>query len=366
MSCLNTHTPPRAFDRHRSSLWRGLWCLSWILSSCVFGTAFGAESTAVTALGRSIFDDTALSRDGKVSCGSCHDPAHAFADARARSAGIDGQLGTRNAPSLVGIANDTSFFWDGRRTRLDEAVLDPFTNPVEMGLPSTDAVLERLRHEPEMLAKFRAAFPRTKDVPTLQQVQQALTAFVHSLSAAASLFDRAQAESKPLASQAEQGRRLFVGSAGCSRCHTIGPAARFTDEQFHHSGIGQTAIATHLPSLTHAVIEQQLAADALGPKVLADADWSALGRFAVSHKPADIGAFRTPSLRNVAATAPYMHDGSIATLSDAVDHEIYYHSLSNGHPTNLSQAERESLVAFLETLTDDAYGKRTTASLEHH
>jgi cytochrome c peroxidase len=100
------------------------------------------------------------------------------------------------------------------------------------------------------------------------------------------------------------------------------------------------------------VLSENLDASALGPRVLTNAQWSDLGRFVVSHRPADIGAFRTPSLRNVAVTAPYMHDGSIVTLEAAVDHEIYYRGFSSGHPINLTQAERNAIVAFLESLTD--------------
>jgi cytochrome c peroxidase len=109
---------------------------------------------------------------------------------------------------------------------------------------------------------------------------------------------------------------------------------------------------TGLPELAKEVVREDLDAAALGPKVLAEPAWSALGRFVVSHDPADVGAFRTPSLRNVALTAPHMHDGSIATLTEAVDHEVYYRGVSVGHPIDLTLAERQALVSFLETLTD--------------
>ena len=145
-----------------------------------------------------------------------------------------------------------------------------------------------------------------------------------------------------------------MGVAGCSECHSIdGKRDRFSDGRYHHSGVEQASVSTHLAIVTHAVIDQSLDAARLGPKVLTDPDWSALGRFTVTHNPADIGAFRTPSLRNVAATAPYMHDGSIATLSEAVDHEIYYRGFSQERPINLSSDERQMLVeVFLKALTD--------------
>ncbi|MDR3385596.1 MAG: cytochrome c peroxidase [Rudaea sp.] len=327
-----------------------------IIVACLLDTSkptTAADAGGQEALGKSLFEDKSLSLDGKVSCQSCHDPAHAYASAHARSIGVDGKTGTRNAPSLVGIANDDAFFWDGRRTRLEDVVLDPFTNPVELGLPSLDTLLERLGREPKLLAEFRETYPKANSVPTIEQVQTALASFVSSLTTTSSQFELLQPNGHLSSAVAEQGRLLFEGIAGCSDCHRVdGRVARFTDGQYHHSGVEQSAISARLSAVTQAVVTQNLDAAGLGPKLLIDPEWSALGRFCVTHNPADIGAFRTPSLRNVAITAPYMHDGSIATLADAVDHEIYYRGFSNGHPINLSLSERQALVAFLETLTD--------------
>ena len=155
---------------------------------------------------------------------------------------------------------------------------------------------------------------------------------------------------------------MFSGVAQCSECHRIdADATRFSDDSYHHSGIGAATQSKTLSQLSQAVMTANLDASQLGPKLLTDSAWSALGRFAVSHQPADIGAFRTPSLRNVAVTAPYMHDGSIATLSEAVDHEIYYRGFSRGRPINLSIAERQALCAFLTSLTDAEYRDSATA-----
>jgi cytochrome c peroxidase len=193
----------------------------------------------------------------------------------------------------------------------------------------------------------------------VEQMQIALASFVRSLTIGTSASDRSQSSSKPFSAQTEQGRRLFVGMAGCSECHSIDAKHdRFSDGQYHHAGVEQTSVNARLSALTHAVVDQSLDAARLGPKVLTDPDWSALGRFTVTHNPADIGAFRTPSLRNVAITAPYMHDGSIPTLSEAVDHEIYYRGFSQGHPINLSATERQELVEFLKTLTDAQFSTR--------
>ena len=310
-----------------------------------------SDNPRLTELGRALFIDKRLSRDGRVACSSCHNPAHAYADSRPHAIGVDEKVGTRNAPSLVGVGNETAFFWDGRRTRLEEVVLDPLTNPVELGMPSVDSTLDQLRREPVILAKFQKAFPG-EATPTKDQVSMALAHFVRSLDSNASR-NPGQQRPNPLSPMAEHGRRLFEGIAGCAECHpSTGKPVPLSDGLFHDSGIGRVAGSPELPNWVQQVIHENLNADTLGPKVLSDEHWSALGRFTVTHRPADIGAFRTPSLRNVALTAPYLHDGSVATLAEAVDHEIYYHSLRRGRPVNLSQTERQAIVAFLETLTD--------------
>lgn len=306
-------------------------------------------------LGEVVFNDVHLSRDGATSCRSCHDPAHAYADSRATSVGADGQIGTRNAPSLIGVTMDASFFWDGRRNRLEDVVLDPFTNPVELGLASVDELLARVRSRPYAV-EFRSAFPDANAWPTREQIQNVLIAFIRTLTTGTSAFDRYLDRVEPLSPEAEQGRLLFGGVAGCSNCHTLtGKMPSLSDGVFHHSGIGQDRIASRLSKLTVAVVEQNRTVDELGPILLSDRDWSALGRFAVSHQPVDVSSFKTPTLRNVAITAPYMHDGSIPTLSEAVNHEIYYRGRTSGRSINLSASERRALVAFLEALTDKRY-----------
>lgn len=319
--------------------------------------AIGRDTTASRIeLGRALFFSTAMSRDGKVACASCHDPEHAFADPRSRSIGVDAKIGARNAPSLVGIARDHAFFWDGRRGHLKEVVLDPFTNPVELGLASREEVIDHIRRDAQLMGHFRAAFPLKLRRPTVEHVSEALVAFVQSLGNRHSAYDESVARSSKLPPLAEQGRQLFDGAARCNECHVHDATNdRFSDGQFHHSGVGQETVTANLPALTKAVIAEDLSVDALGPKLLTNSDWSSLGRFVVTHKPAEIGAFLTPSLRNVAVTAPYMHDGSIASLEGAVDHEIYYRGLSRGQPIVLSAPERKALAEFLGTLTDKEY-----------
>ena len=303
-------------------------------------------------LGEYLFLDANLSRDGSTSCSTCHIPSRAYADFKARSQGAGGATGTRNAPSLIDANANTTFFWDGRRSSLNEVVLDPFTNPVELGLASAEDALVRLSRERGTLARFRSAFPTDKAWPSLKQVQTALTRFVSSLASGSSAYDVAISHKTLLPSIAERGRQLFDGIAGCAKCHVdSGNKARFTDEEYHHSEFGEATQSPTLSSLVASVVKSELTPSDLGPKILTDPAWSELGRFAFTRDPRDIGFFRTPSLRNVAVTAPYMHDGSIATLSEAVDHEIYYRGLSQGHPINLTQDERQAIVAFLECLT---------------
>lgn len=316
--------------------------------SCALAVDCGSK---IVSVGSEIFRDTSLSSDGKVSCQTCHDPAHAYSDGKRRSVGVDNQAGTRNAPSLLGIANDDSFFWDGRRTTLEDVVLDPFTNPVELGLRSLDEVGDRLRRDPRIAALAGAAFPGSPSTPTTENIRKALSCFIRSLPSKTSEYDRDLRQSRSLSGPAEQGRKLFEGIAHCSECHSL-DQGRFSDGRYHHSGIEQTQAMGPLSLTAKEVADSSIPIESLGARVLTDAQWSALGRFVVTRNPADIGAFRTPSLRNVAVTAPYMHDGSIATLSEAVDREIYYRAFSTGNPVSLSSKERRALLAFLETLTD--------------
>src|SRR5450432_4094739 len=210
MLTMDARTERRHVDGVRST--RSVTGTIAIIFALVFVTchcAAASDASDPVALGRLLFQDASLSLDGKISCQSCHDPAHAYSNSNARSIGIAGKLGTRNAPSLVGIANDDAFFWDGRRTRLEDVVLDPFTNPVELGLPSTDAVLERLGRQPDMIAKFRETFPKAKTVPTLEQVQAALTSFVRSLASASREYDRGDSHDHFPSAEADRGRGLF-------------------------------------------------------------------------------------------------------------------------------------------------------------
>lgn len=349
-------TVPHAFTFMRIVFSHVLTCALLIAGAAAYAAETPSSSElSLVSLGKRLFFDAQLSRDGTMSCASCHQPAKSYSDGREIALGIAEHRGTRNTPSLITARRDTSLFWDGRRSSLEDLVLDPVTNPFEMGLRDEKELIARLSAATDLTPAFSQAFPNGQPSPTSDQVRSALAAFVRSLDVGQSLYDRYQSDPNrfPLDSKSLEGLRLFQGKAGCSECHRLeGPRATLTDGAFHHTSIGWPSIERNLPSLTRAVLAENLSGEALGRRVTTDPDWAALGRFLVTHKPTDIGAFRTPSLRNVALTPPYMHDGSIASLADAVDVEVYYRSLTTGHPSTMTVDERKTLVAFLQALTD--------------
>jgi cytochrome c peroxidase len=178
-------------------------------------------------------------------------------------------------------------------------------------------------------------------------------AYVHSLKSPESAYDRyaTQGDRTAISPRAQLGLAIFKDKGHCAECHLLdGSPPMLTDHEYHRTGVGMDVTNSNLPSLTEAVIQRSLQGDAIGNRVATHADEAQLGRFNVTQNPADIGLFRTPSLRGVASTAPYMHDGSIPTLDEAIDREVYYRSLQSGHPLNLSVEERQELKTFLETL----------------
>ena len=321
-------------------------------------SAASASANTVDAqrsLGQRLFNDVHLSADGSVSCASCHQPSKQFSDDRPVSIGTGGLHGTRNAPSLLalGSSDEGAFFWDGRRADLKQAVMDPFTNPVEMGLPGKTVLQDRLRGDVHYQTAFAIAFPDHGTAITDAEISAALAAYVRSLNTETSPYDRYAGghDAQALSPLAQLGLGLFKGKADCVACHRLeGSPAPLTDHGYHRTGVGMESIATELPVLTQGVIDRSLKGYAVGDRVATHANEAQLGRFNVTLNPADIGMFRTPSLRHVAQTAPYMHDGSVPTLEEAIDREIYYRGLQNGRPLNLSVEERRALAAFLQSL----------------
>ncbi len=314
-----------------------------------------SSRAALVPLGQTLFFDRRLSRDGSTSCSTCHVPARYFSDGLATSRGVAGAIGSRNAPSLLNVALIDSQFWDGRVQTLEQQAMLPMVNPREMAMPSLQAVVDAVRRAGDYGPLFARSFGiRDPSDIRVDMIATALAAYERSLNVADSPFDHAAfgGQSGVLSRRAERGRRLFTGAAGCSSCHLVGhDAATFTDNRFHSLSVGLQNLGDRLASLTLKVAELRRQGRSPDEIVIADPDFAALGRFVVTLAPTDLGAFRTPSLRNVAMTAPYMHDGSVPTLAEAVDDEVYYRSNESGHPLLLTPTERGDLVAFLESLT---------------
>jgi cytochrome c peroxidase len=285
------------------------------------------ETPAKIALGRRLFFDPLLSRTRSMSCATCHDAAHAFANNRQVAIGIDGRPGTRNVPTLVNRGYGGSFFWDGRASSLEEQALEPIRNPLELGSRVSD-VVQRIASVSSYRVAFHAAFGKE---PNPDDLARALASFVRTIVAGDSAFDRAMdREPDAMSASARRGLELFLGKANCWLCHR-GPT--LSDEQFHNTGVAWRP------------------ATRAGSGVPSD-----LGRAAVTGKAEDRGAFKTPTLREVVRTAPYMHDGSFRTLNDVVE---YYDRGGQPNPVldrrirplHLTATERGDLVAFLATLS---------------
>lgn len=286
-------------------------------------------------LGKRLFFDKKLSRDGSLSCATCHQPEQAFAQRGVPiSIGIDGKLGRRNAPSLFNVAFAQSLFFDGRSSTLEEQAWEPILADDEMGNESVEEVLERLASS-DYAPQFKAVFGVER--PDRESVAKALACFQRTLLSGNSAFDRWNwGNSDALSEKAHAGYRLFAGRAQCWQCHPLNSEAALllTDHSFHNTGVSD--LGKNGVNLTQSSSKRDL------------------GRFEVTEESIDRFQFKTPSLRNVALTAPYMHDGSLATLNDVV--EFYNRAEGGGGellPLSLDESEVEALVAFLEALTGE-------------
>ena len=361
-------TKPRAeiltnLSAHSSGVFAQLcWLVASLFTACRsigHDTDLAAPAASLTALGHAVFFDSALSSDGLVSCATCHRPERAYTDGRMRAVGSAGRTGTRNAPSLLDVGQQRSLFWDGRRSRLEDQALDPLFNEVEHGLAGEQQLLDRLRADARYPAAFAAAFGEAAgETITSCHVADALAAFERTLESGPSPFDRFSAGQRgALPEAARQGWVIFDQLAHCTRCHLAttgaGEPALFTDHQFHSLGVGLAKVERELPRLTARVAALHRDGAPLGRDVLNDPDLAELGRFVVTLDPHDVGAFKTPGLRNVALTAPYMHDGSVPTLAEAVDLEVYSRGARDARPLILTPVQRADLVAFLQSLTSD-------------
>ncbi|HHT9130915.1 MAG TPA: cytochrome-c peroxidase [Candidatus Tripitaka californicus] len=278
------------------------------------------------ALGKRLYFDKRLSLDDTVSCASCHDLRLGGGDGRAVSTGIKGQKGGRSAPPTINAAYFNVQFWDGRAPSLEGQAKGPIVNPIEMGMPSHAVAVEKLKGIEGYRKAFQEAFGG--DI-TIDAAARAIASYERTLLSGNSPFDRYMygGEKGALNPMAKMGLVVFSGKGGCALCHPIGPdSALFTDNNFHNLGVGMDR---------------------------PDPD---LGRYNVTKQEKDKGAFKTPGLRNVALTAPYMHDGNELNLEAVV--EFYdkggkpnSHLSTTIRPLNLTSTEKAALVDFLKSLT---------------
>jgi len=275
-------------------------------------------------LGRRLFYETTLSRTRKIACASCHKQDSAFADPSAVSLGVDDLRGTRNAPGLANLAWSQHFFWDGRAATLEEQAGKPIENPLEMDL-SVDDAAARLQGDPSYVKQFEEAYGEV----TSDNLRRALASFVRTLVSGTSPYDRHLAgDDSDFGPAAKRGERLFFSEqTSCFHCH---PEGALTNDGFFNNG--------------------------------SYIDGGDDGRKSVTGRTGDLGKFKVPGLRNVAVTAPYMHDGALATLREVLEQ---YAAGGRGHPSTdpqiapltLTDAELDDLLAFLNALTDDAFLK---------
>ena len=321
-----------------------------------------ALTPAKVELGRQLFFDSRLSADSSVSCATCHDPKHAFVDGRKTAIGIANRKGTRNTPTILNAMFNSTMFWDGRAVSLEEQAIQPLVNPDEMGNSSHDQVVKRIAALPEYAAQFEHVFGKAV---TIDSLAKAIAAYERTLVSANAPLDRFLAGDRNAMSEpAQRGFTLFRSKARCTVCHNINASFPFlTDGNYRNTGVAANFAGfdalSRLAITAHA--DHSGAPETLDPgrKELAKHEGAAeLGRFLVSDNALDIGAFRTPSLRNVELTAPYFHDGSAATLADVIR---FYNQGGNANTNrdwelqaiSLTEAEQKDLIEFLKCLTSD-------------
>jgi len=291
-------------------------------------------TAAKVELGKKLYFDPRLSLDDTISCATCHDPERAFADAKPLAVGVEGRVGRRNSPSLVNRGLGRLHFWDGRAATLEAQAVQPISDPNEMALPMTD-LIARLNADASYRADFEAVFARPV---SSDDVGRAIASYMRTIRSGDSPFDRfVDGATDALSPEAQAGLTIFRGKARCVFCHR---EPLFTDESFHNTGVAWRATAE--PNQAGSFQD--------------------VGRVEFSRNERDRGAFKAPTLREVARTAPYMHDGSLATLNDVID---FYDGGGRQNPNltqiirpiGLSAVEKNNLIAFLQSLSGTVSGK---------
>ena len=309
-------------------------------------------------LGRKLFFDKRLSLNDTIACATCHDPAHAYAEPKPVAEGINGQKGARNTPTILNAMFNLEQFWDGRAPSLEEQAKMPIINPIEMGMPSHRALEKKLQHLPEYVEPFKKAFGKP-DI-SIENIVRAIAAFERTQLSGDSPFDAFffQKDTRAISEAAKRGWALFRGKARCITCHEFnGSNPFFTDYKYHNIGVAMTneRFATLAREAQRLGEVGNLTKQAIDRLALAEGS-SELGRFLVTGSLKDIGAFKTPPLRDITLTAPYMHNGSQKTLREVIE---FYNkggepnpNLDGGiQPLGLTEQEIDDLVAFLQSLT---------------
>jgi cytochrome c peroxidase len=287
-------------------------------------------TTQKVELGRLLFFDKRLSNDNTIACASCHLMQHGFTDGQPVSTGIRGQKGGRSAPASFNRVFSHAQFWDGRAAELEDQSIGPFTNPIEHGFVNYDVMISKMKKIKGYNTLFLQAFG--EDI-SIGLVGKAIASFQRTVLSGNSPMDRFDqgGDANAISPEAQRGLLLFRDKARCTKCHS---GFNITDEKFHNIGTGW------------------------------DDNKVDLGRYMVTKNPEDISAFKTPTLREIARTAPYMHDGRFKTLEDVVN---FYNQggVKNPHqdplilPLELTKEEKHDLVQFLRTLNGEGYKQAT-------
>ncbi len=338
----------------------------------VIWEAFIPADNVLTAdrvkLGHKLYFEKRLSADGTVSCATCHDVTRGFTDQLATSEGIEDQIGRRNAPTTLNVALLQTVFLDGRSPTLEHQARLPIINPIEMGMPDGAAAVDAIADDAEYQAAFRKAYGRPVNY---EDIGRAIAAFERTLIFVDSPFRRFLAgDETAISEQAKQGWALFNEEGRCVTCHPINTSNPLgTDNRFHNVGV--SARHQDFEALAKQALQalQEYPSEEKLDELALSTDMSELGRFMVTKNRSDIGAFRTSLLLNIAITPPYMHDGSIKTLWDVMDH---YNKggepnlfLDGGiEPLALTEAEIDQIVAFLFTLTDERFARHNERQFE--
>ena len=303
-------------------------CFLTALATFVLVAASVKDEPKPAALGKRLFSDPILSRNRTISCATCHQEAFAFADTTALSSGVFGRKGKRNTPSAMNVRLQASFFWDGRAATLEEQALMPIANPDEMDLP-VDSAVARLNRSRTYRTLFQRVFGES---PNKSNLAKALAEFERTLETNSPLDDwRLNDNEEAVSESAKRGFALFNGKANCVQCHF---GANFNNSEFRNIGL-------------------------FDGKTLADS-----GRAAITKQAADLGKFKIGPLRNVALTAPYMHNGVFKTLGQVIDFyddpgKVVPNAINRdpllAKPLGLTTQEKNDLENFLRSLTDKRF-----------